>query len=281
MSGRRHWAYPCDMNAPLARKNLNRTSGVGWLYDSSKKIHAGFDYHVDIGTPVFAVRNGRILAVVDNIPNLDRDEEGHKDDDPNFIIQGFTYNREPACIVYMHISPNVPVNVGDEVKAGQRIALSGHNGHSTGPHLHISAMKGHHLGPFDYLHGLSDNSDPPGANGIAVNGFTIYPPSKVFPRERPHELDRPATIVLEDLKFGTRDSDTVRRLQRRLNGIPLDGGTELPITGNYLDQTRAEVQKWQIQKRHAKPGSDMADGNLHPRQAQIMFGKRFKFVHAN
>jgi hypothetical protein len=266
------------MNAPLARKNLNRTPHVGWLYESSGIIHAGFDYGVKKGTPVFAVRNGRILKVVDHIPNLDANDEGHKNDPPNFIIQGFTYNREPACIIYMHISPNAPVKEGDEVEAGQRIALSGHNGHSTGPHLHISAMKGHHLGTFDYLDGLSDNSDAP--DGIAVNGFTIYPPSKVFPRQRPHDLDRPARIVLEDLKFGTTGSDTVKRLQHRLNRIPLDGGAELAVTGNYLDETRAEVKKWQIQKRHATPGSEMADGNLHPKQARILFGKRFRFVHA-
>jgi hypothetical protein len=264
------------MNTPLARKNLNLTAR--WLY-SSGAIHAGFDYSVPIGTPVNAVRNGRILRVVDTIPNMAPEAEGHTGDPPNFIIQGFTYNKEPACIVYLHISPNVLVQEGDEVEAGQQIALSGHNGHSTGPHLHISTMKGHHLGPFDYLNGLADNSDTP--DGLASNGITIYPPSKVFPRQRTHALDRPSAIVLEELTFGTKGSDTVRRLQRRLNGIPLEGGVELPITGNYLDMTRAEVQKWQIQKRHAKPGTEMADGNLHPKQAQILFGKRFNFVHAH
>jgi hypothetical protein len=275
MSGRPVLAYDRCVNAPLARKHMNLTAK--WLY-SSGAIHAGYDYGVDIGTPVFAVRNGRILKVVDNIQNMAADQAGQSGDPPNFIIQGFTYNKEPACIVYLHISPNVPVSEGDEVSAGQQIALSGHNGHSTGPHLHISTMKGHHFGPFDYLDNLADNSSAP--NGLAPNGISIYPPSKVFPRQAVHELARPAGIVLEEMKFGTKNSDTVRRLQHRLNGIPLVGGAELPVTGNYLDMTRAEVQKWQIQKRKAKEGTEMADGNLHPKQARIMFGKRFTFVHA-
>jgi hypothetical protein len=268
--------YTASMNMPLARKNMNLTAG--WLY-SSGAIHAGFDYGVQIGTPVFAVRDGHILKTVDNIPNLDPHAEGHSGDPPNFILQGIMYKHEAATVVYLHVSPNVLVKEGDEIQAGQQIALSGHNGHSTGPHLHVSVLKGHdHLGPFDYLQELADNSAPPRPGGLASNGITIFPPRLVYSREQPNELAG-GTIVLEDLKFGTMDSDSVRRLQHRLNGIHLEDGTELPVTGNYLDMTRAEVTKWQVQKRHAEPGTVMANGNLHPKQAQILFGQRFNLVH--
>jgi murein DD-endopeptidase MepM/ murein hydrolase activator NlpD len=138
-------AYDRDVNAPVARKNLNLTAK--WLY-SSGAFHAGYDHGAQIGTPVFAVRNGRILKVVDNIANMAANEEGKSGDPPNFIIQGFTYNREPACIVYLHVSPNALVSEGDEVEAG--------------------------------------------------------------PRQARHQLARPAGIVLEDLTFGTKNSDTVR-----------------------------------------------------------------------
>jgi hypothetical protein len=73
-------------------------------------------------------------------------------------------------------------------------------------------------------------------------------------------------------------SDSVRRLQHRLNKIHLDGGVELPVTGNYLDQTRSEVTRWQVQKAHADPGSANADGNIHPAQAKALFGKHFHLV---
>jgi hypothetical protein len=53
---------------------------------------------------------------------------------------------------------------------------------------------------------------------------------------------------------------------------------ELPLTGNYLEQTQAEVIRWQVQKRGLEPGSPMADGNVHPKQARFLFGKRFTLV---
>lgn len=46
---------------------------------------------------------------------------------------------------------------------------------------------------------------------------------------------------------GDADSNTVKELQRKLNGIKLVGGTTLPITGHYGSLTDAEVRKWQEQ----------------------------------
>jgi peptidase M23-like protein len=251
---------------------------AGWTY-SSGAIHAGYDYGVDIGTLVFAVRHGHILRIVDNIRNMDPGDDGKSGDPPNFILQGIMYKGDPATVVYLHVSPNVLVKEGEEVEAGQQIARSGHNGHSTGPHLHISVMKGHnHTNPFDYLDGLTDASPRPRPGGLASNGITIFPPRLVFAREKLNEMAS-GTIVLEDLTFGTKNSDSVRRLQHRLNRIHLEGGTELPVTGNYLDMTRDEVKKWQVQKRHAETGTAMANGNLHPKQARALFGKRFTLVH--
>ena len=260
-------------SAPLSAKNMNLTAR--WLYPSGA-IHAGYDYAVPIGTPVFAVRHGRILKIRDDIHNLPKDKDGKSGDPPNFILQGFHYKHEPATIVYMHVSPHVLVNEGDEVEAGQQIALSGHNGHSTGPHLHISVMKGHHQLPFDYLKDLLDNSARP-VHGLASNGITIFPPRLVYPNAVPHALAG-GVVVLEDLQFGTMRSDSVRRLQHRLNRISLVGGEVLPMSGNYLDRTRAEVALWQVQKGHATPGTEAANGNVQPDQARILFGPSFQLV---
>ena len=261
-------------SAPLSAKKLNLTAR--WLYPSGK-IHAGYDYSVPIGTPVFAVRRGRILKTRDDIDNLPTDKDGKSGDPPNFILQAIHYKHQPATVVYMHVSPHVLVNEGDEVQPGQQIALSGHNGHSTGPHLHISVMKGHHQLPFDYLKDLLDNSARP-VRGLASNGITIFPPRLVYPKAVPHALAG-GVVVLEDLRFGTMQSDSVRRLQHRLNRISLVGGEVLPMSGNYLDRTRAEVALWQVQKAHAAPGTEAANGNLQPDQARILFGTRFQLVH--
>jgi len=259
----------------MAKKHLDLTAG--WTYPSSGNIHAGFDYRVPIGTRLFAVRSGRILQTRDTIDNMRPEEDGKTGDPVNFIHLGITFRKRPATVLYLHVSPNIPVKPGDEVEAGQLIGRSGHNGHSEGPHLHITVMKGHnHENPFDYLSGLT-NSSPRPTDGLAENGITIFPPSLVYKRRKPSPFAS-GDVIVEELKFGARDSDSVRRLQHRLNQIPLEGGAELPLTGNYLELTRDEIIKWQVQRRGEAPGTVMADGNLHPGQPRALFGKRYNLI---
>lgn len=252
------------MSDPLPHKNMILTSQ--WLY-SKGGIHAGFDYSVPIGTPLLAVRDGKILKVVDHIKNLPPDKDGKSGDDPNFIMLGITYKNEPVTVLYLHVSPDVKLKAGDPVTDGMVIGKSGHNGHSEGPHLHISVMKGHnHVNPFDYLNGLADNTKPP-ASGVATNGITIFPPSLVY---SPGPWAK-GVVRLSSLVPGNKDSKSVRRLQYRLNGIKLENGADLDVTGNYNKATRAEVQKWQVQKLNADPKKPRGDGILDKAQARILF----------
>jgi hypothetical protein len=86
--------------------------------------------------------------------------------------------------------------------------------------------------------------------------------------------------VLKELTFKTGGSDTVRRLQHRLNGIKLEHGANLLVNGNYNKKTRDEVIKWQVQKRNAKSGTAEANGNVSPEQAAILFtAPRFRIIH--
>ncbi|BET96760.1 murein DD-endopeptidase MepM [Xenorhabdus taiwanensis] len=83
--------------------------------------HKGVDFAMPVGTPVLAVGDGEIVvAKFDGAAG-------------NFIAirHGRQYTTR-----YMHLR-KILVKPGQKVKRGERIALSGNTGRSTGPHLHF------------------------------------------------------------------------------------------------------------------------------------------------
>ncbi|QIW16379.1 peptidase M23 [Pasteurellaceae bacterium RH1A] len=83
--------------------------------------HKGVDFAVKIGTPIIAPADGKVVAVSYQARGAGRYIK---------LQHGSQY-----ATVYMHLSRSL-VKVGQQVKKGQRIALSGNTGGSTGPHLH-------------------------------------------------------------------------------------------------------------------------------------------------
>ncbi len=85
------------------------------------RLHAGVDFGAPIGTPIVAASNGTALAAGP--------------------VAGFgqwvkLQHAGNVTTVYGHIS-RWTVTVGQAITAGQLIAYSGNEGHSTGPHLHF------------------------------------------------------------------------------------------------------------------------------------------------
>ena len=86
--------------------------------------HKGTDIGIPEGTELHALANGVVT-------NAGRDDAGGfgnwvriEQDDGNVVIYG-------------HVSDSSFYNVGDRVNAGDVVALSGNEGVSTGPHLHL------------------------------------------------------------------------------------------------------------------------------------------------
>lgn len=84
------------------------------------KMHEGLDILTDVGSPVFAPGDGRV-TYVGNRGGYGLTIE---------IDHGFGYKT-----VYAHLSKSL-VNEGKIVKRGEKFALTGNSGLSTGPHLH-------------------------------------------------------------------------------------------------------------------------------------------------
>jgi hypothetical protein len=92
-----------------------------------------YDWSMPIGSPVLAARPGRVVAI-----RSDSDKGGP---DPslrtatNYVI---VRHDDGTYAEYAHIRKGgVKVGLGDTVKRGQLIALSGQTGHASGPHLHF------------------------------------------------------------------------------------------------------------------------------------------------
>lgn len=100
------------------------------------RFHAGVDIANKRGTPIVAVAPGEIVEV-------DWDSGYGKKVE---IAHGYGIST-----LYAHCQ-SISAKVGDRVAAGDRIALMGNTGRSTGPHLHFEVrVDGHPVDPLDYL----------------------------------------------------------------------------------------------------------------------------------
>jgi hypothetical protein len=119
-------------------KSLSLTQGYN-------RIHKGVDFAAGVGTPVFATENGRVSWSGPGVqaPGVWGGNEIH--------IDGASGIQE----WFAHLS-SMAVRVGDMVRAGQQIGLSGNTGITSGPHLHFGTFAGgwpNDVNPLSYLSG--------------------------------------------------------------------------------------------------------------------------------
>lgn len=147
--------YPAFVQSPLAKRAsvasplkgfCHPLNGQGWLSQGIRgRTHQGrmefaYDLATSIGTPVYTMRAGKVIAVQDKYP----DTGGGKEN-----IARFNYvwveHEEGYRSVYVHLQQGfrrkVSIKAGDRVEAGQLIGYSGNSGWSTGPHLHVEVQK--------------------------------------------------------------------------------------------------------------------------------------------
>lgn len=127
-NGRYYSRYGETLSGGFARHPLLFTARVTSSFNPQRKHpitgrispHKGVDYGVPVGTPIVAPSDGEVEHVAYQARGAGRYiriKHGH------------------ITTVYMHLSKTL-VKPGQSVKKGERIALSGNTGGSTGPHLH-------------------------------------------------------------------------------------------------------------------------------------------------
>lgn len=103
--------------------------------------HNGVDFGTPLETPIVAVADGRVVEVYDESP------KGYG----KYVKLSHTWGET----LYAHLQQWY-VDVGDWVKAGQMLGLSGNTGNSTGPHLHF----GMRVSPFNRADGWGGYINP-------------------------------------------------------------------------------------------------------------------------
>ncbi len=98
------------------------------------------DYAVPIGTPVYAMRSGKVIAVRDVYP----DTGGGPSNANNFnyvLVEHDGGYRSAYLHLKQGFNNQTGLTLGSTVNAGQLIGYSGNSGWSTGPHLHVEVQR--------------------------------------------------------------------------------------------------------------------------------------------
>lgn len=123
---------------------VNGTTSAGTWYYPGGGLHLGVDRAVPIGTPIYAPADGLVVWVANPAPsnggylgNWVGYPYGAGNDIALLVnVKGTTY-----FVSFFHMSQNgMAVSVGQSVKQGQVIGLTGNSGNTSGPHCHIEII---------------------------------------------------------------------------------------------------------------------------------------------
>ncbi|MGW8883264.1 M23 family metallopeptidase [Streptomyces sp. NPDC055749] len=132
--------------APVEKYTLSATYGTGGARWAAK--HSGQDFAVPVGTKVEAAHAGTVVKAG---PNGGGDGPAYG----NAVVIKHSNGKYSQ---YAHLS-KINVKIGQSVKTGQKIALSGNTGNSSGPHLHFEIRTtpnyGSALNPVSFLRSVN------------------------------------------------------------------------------------------------------------------------------
>jgi len=122
--------YPGGMTYQVSQGNNSTPSHTG------KALYA-FDFKMPVGSDVVAAAAGKVVSLEESF-NIGGDDSDYANYANYVVIE----HPDGLCSLYLHLQYNsVIVNVGQQVKQGQKIANSGKTGYCTGPHLHFQLQE--------------------------------------------------------------------------------------------------------------------------------------------
>lgn len=119
---------------PFSTQNPQVYNGMG---------HNGVDFAAPVGTAIYSAADGVVIG---------SDNSDNQCNGVSFGRWVLIRHDNGLSTLYAHLS-SAQVTVGQRVKSGEKIALSGNTGYSTGPHLHFTVYASdavHVAGPTEY-----------------------------------------------------------------------------------------------------------------------------------
>jgi murein DD-endopeptidase MepM/ murein hydrolase activator NlpD len=135
--------YDYRLPFDYGRVRVDQGPGGRFSHGDAQNLHA-VDFAVPEGTRIVAAREGLVMQVESDFDKagLNREKYGGR---ANFIR---ILHSDGSMALYAHLrAEGVQVRVGQYVRKGQYIGLSGNTGFSTAPHLHfvVQANRGMRL----------------------------------------------------------------------------------------------------------------------------------------
>ena len=104
-------------------------------------VHTGIDIPGDIGTPILAAGDGKVIYAGYGIYRGGDDIADDPYGNAVVIKHSFNYQGEELFTLYAHLD-EILVGEGQQIKSGDQIGLMGTSGKTTGPHLHFEVRVG-------------------------------------------------------------------------------------------------------------------------------------------
>lgn len=121
-------------------------NGAGYLSQGIRgtthqgRMEYAYDLGTSIGTPVYAMRAGRVIGIQDRYPDTGGGAENISKF--NYVLIEHDGGYRSA---YLHLRQGfrgeVQIKAGDTIEIGQLIGYSGNSGWSSGPHLHVEVQE--------------------------------------------------------------------------------------------------------------------------------------------
>lgn len=221
--------YPVDMKWPISQK-----FGVNKESYPQRNGHPGIDYACPVGCELYSALDGKVTSAGY------REAGGYGRE--VFITSG------NWTIIYGHLS-EVDVKVGDTVKRGQVIGVSGGavtdplRGNSTGPHLHFEVRDTRQpqqypligaVDPEQWLQTEIDSTSPQNVNS-STTGLNTQGTPVASPSESPSGSDGIVTVYSDHVNVRKEPSTKSQALFQAVYGQDYQkAGDEIPGTGQVV-----------------------------------------------